>query len=195
MNTLEHFDVVREPSPTRSVNPRKFIVWLFIVAIVMLFAGLTSAYIVRQGDGNWLKFHLPSVFWLTSAIIILSSVTMQMAYRAAKKDNLDRIKIFLSMTLLLGVLFLAGQYYSWVQLVHEDVFLVGNPAGSFLYILTGLHGVHIVSGLIFLLIMLIASFRYKVHSRNLVSMEMCVTYWHFLGGLWIYLFIFLNIYH
>ncbi len=195
MSTLEHVEIIREPNPTRSVNPRKFIVWLFIVAIVMLFAGLTSAYIVRQGDGNWLKFKLPSVFWLTSGIIVLSSVTMQMAYRAAKKDNLERIKLFLSATFILGILFLAGQYYSWVQLVHEDVFLVGNPSGSFLYILTGLHGLHIVSGLIFLLIMLVASYRFKVHSKNLVSMEMCSTYWHFLGGLWIYLFIFLNIYH
>lgn len=195
MNIAENIEIIRDPATARSVNPRKFLVWMFIVSIVMLFAGLTSAYIVRQADGNWLHFDLPSVFWITSGIILVSSFTMQMAYRSAKKDNLGRIKIFLGLTMILGILFLAGQYYSWVQLVNEDVFLVGNPSGSFLYILTGLHGLHLVSGLVFLLIMLIGSFRYKVHSRNTVSLEMCTTYWHFLGGLWIYLFIFLNIYH
>ena len=195
MNAVEQIELIREPGSTRSVNPRKFIVWLFIVTIVMLFAGLTSAYIVRQADGNWLRFKLPSVFWITSGIILLSSLSLQLAYQAAKKDNLSGIKIFLSITMILGILFLAGQYYSWVQLVNQDVFLVGNPSGSFIYILTGLHGLHLVSGLIFLLIMLIASFKFQVHSKNMVSMEMCLTYWHFLGGLWIYLFIFLNIYH
>ncbi len=195
MNAVEQIEIVRDSNPTRAVNPKKFIVWLFIVAIVMLFAGLTSAYIVRQADGNWLHFKLPSVFWLTSAIILMSSASMHMAYRSAKNDNIRNIRSFLSITMVLGLMFLAGQYYSWVQLVHEDVFLVGNPSGSFLYILTGLHGLHLVSGLIFLLIMLVASFQYKVHSKNLVSLEMCATYWHFLGGLWIYLFIFLNIYH
>jgi cytochrome c oxidase subunit III len=195
MNAVENIEIIKEPQATRSVNPRKFLVWLFIVSIVMLFASLTSAYIVRQSDGNWLKFKLPDIFRVTSGIIILSSVSMHLAYKSAKKDDLGRIKIFLSLTMLLGLLFLAGQYYSWVQLVSQDVFFAGNPAGSFIYVFTGLHAIHLISGLIFLLIMLFGSFRYKVHSKNIVSMEMCTTYWHFLGGLWIYLFIFLNLYH
>jgi cytochrome c oxidase subunit III len=195
MNTVQNIEIIKEPQATRAVNPRKFIVWLFIVSIVMLFASLTSAYIVRQADGNWLKFKLPEVFRITSAIILLSSVTMQMAYRAAKKDELGRLKLFLSLTMALGLLFVAGQYYSWVQLVNQNVFFAGNPAGSFVYVFTGLHAIHLLSGLIFLLIMLYGSIRYKVHSKNIVSMEMCTTYWHFLGGLWIYLFIFLNLYN
>jgi cytochrome c oxidase subunit 3 len=194
MNAVQNIEIT-EPRATRSVNPRKFIVWLFIVSIVMLFASLTSAYIVRQSDGNWLKFRLPDIFRITTGIIILSSVTMQMAYRSAKRDELGRIKIFLSVTMALGLLFLAGQYYSWVQLVSQDVFFAGNPAGSFVYVFTGLHAIHLLSGLIFLMIMLGGSFSYKVHSKNLVSMEMCATYWHFLGGLWVYLFIFLNLYN
>jgi cytochrome c oxidase subunit III len=195
MSTVQSIEIIREQGTARAVHPRKFIVWLFIVAIVMLFAGLTSAYIVRQADGNWLRFQLPSAFRLTSVVIILSSLTMQLAFRAARKDNLRNLKIFISATMILGIVFLAGQYYSWVQLVRQDVFLVGNPSGSFIYVLTGLHGIHLISGLVFLLLVLIASFNYKVHSKNMVSIEMCATYWHFLGGLWIYLFIFLNIYH
>lgn len=195
MSAVQNIEIIRDQGTARAIHPKKFIVWLFMVSIVMIFAGLTSAYIVRQADGNWLRFDLPSIFWLTSGIILLSSYTMHMAYRSARKNNLKNLKLFITATMVLGLLFLAGQYYSWVQLVHQDVFLVGNPAGSFIYILTGLHGAHLISGLVFLLFVLIASFKYKVHSKNMVSIEMCATYWHFLGGLWIYLFIFLNIYH
>jgi cytochrome c oxidase subunit 3 len=195
MSVAEQIEIIREPQATRSVNPKKFIVWLFIVTIVMLFASLTSAYLVRQASGDWLRFDLPPVFRITTAIILLSSLTLQLAYRSAKNNNLSNIKTFLVLTMILGILFLTGQYYSWIQLVRQNVFFVGNPAGSFIYVLTGLHAAHIVSGLIFLFIMLVRSFNYKVHSRRLMAMEMCTTYWHFLGGLWIYLFIFLNMYH
>lgn len=195
MTTLEHIEIIREPNPTRAMDPGKFIVWLFMVAIVMIFAGLTSAYIVREGDGNWLRFNLPGIFKMTSVIILASSGTLYLAYRSAKKDNIKNLRIFLTVTAVLGILFLAGQYYSWVQLVNQDVFLVGNPAGSFIYILTGLHGLHLVSGLVFLLVVLAGAFKYRIHSRNLTTLEMCSTYWHFLGGLWIYLYLFLNLYH
>ena len=167
--------------------------WLFIVTIVMLFAGLTSAYIVKQSDGNWFYFELPSILYGTSTIILLSSVSMHLAYMAAKKNNLMQIKVFLGMTLFLAIMFLIGQFQSWKDLVAQDVFFVGNPAGSFLYVLTGLHGLHLVSGIIFILIVLYSSIKLKVHSKNLTRIELCTTYWHFLGALWIYLFLFLKL--
>ncbi|HLF35763.1 MAG TPA: cytochrome c oxidase subunit 3, partial [Cyclobacteriaceae bacterium] len=134
------------------------------------------------------------VFWFTSAVILLSSFTMHTALQSARKDSIRNIRLFLSVTLGLGTIFLAGQYYSWIQLVDQDIYFVGNPSGSFLYVLTGLHAVHLVSGVVFLSVVLIGSLKYKIHSRNLVPIEMCATYWHFLGGLWIYLFVFLNLY-
>jgi cytochrome c oxidase subunit 3 len=194
MNTVAPIEIIKDRGTTRSVNPKKFILWLIIVTIVMLFASLTSAYIVRQSDGNWLRFDLPQVFWFTSAIILLSSFTMHSALRSARKDSIRNIRLFLSVTLGLGIIFLAGQYYSWIQLIGQDIYFVGNPSGSFLYVLTGLHAVHLISGIVFLSVVLIGSLKYKIHSRNLIPIEMCATYWHFLGGLWIYLFIFLNLY-
>jgi cytochrome c oxidase subunit 3 len=191
---LENIQVIRDHKES-SVNPRKFIVWLFIVTIVMLFAALTSAYLVKQGEGNWLRFELPGIFWFTSGIILMSSVSMQLAYWASKKDQITKIRIFLSLTLLLGMAFLYGQYQSWEELVQQDVFFVGNPAGSFIYVLTGLHGFHLISGIIFLLFVLYSAFKFKIHSKNITWMEMSTTYWHFLGALWLYLFIFLKIYH
>ena len=178
-----------------SMHPKKFAMWLFIVSVVMIFAGLTSAFIVRQSEGNWLQYDLPNIFWFTSGIIILSSAFMYWAVRSAKKDQLDQLKMALGVTTGLGILFLIGQWYSWVALVDMDVYFVGNPAGSFLYVLTGLHAIHLISGVIFLIIVLISSFRYKIHSKSMTQLEICATYWHFLGGLWLYLFIFLLINH
>jgi cytochrome c oxidase subunit 3 len=191
----EKFEYVENAEQPIAMHPKKFALWLFIVTVVMIFASLTSAYIVRQSEGNWLEFDLPSIFWYTSGIIVLSSITLHWAYLSAKKDDLQALRTGMIVTSVLGFTFLVGQWYSWVALVDRDVFFVGNPAGSFLYVFTGLHALHLISGVIFLIIVLISSFRYQVHSKNLDTMEMCVTYWHFLGGLWLYLFMFLLLNH
>ncbi len=178
-----------------SMHPKKFALWLFIVTVVMIFAAFTSAHIVRQADGDWLIYDLPTMLWYTSAIILLSSVFMQWAYMAAKKDKLEQVKLALAITTVLGILFLVGQVKAWGQLVDNNIYFNGNPAGSFLYVFTFVHALHLVSGVIYLIYMLISSYKYKVHAKNMLNMEMCSTWWHFLGGLWIYLFIFLLLNH
>lgn len=188
------FKIVEEPRRTLAMNPKKFAMWLFIGSVVMLFASLTSAYIVRQAEGNWLYFELPGILTVSTVIILLSSVTMQWAYWSAKKDKLQLVKTMVSITTLLGVTFLVLQFLGWKDLVASQVYLVGNPSGSFLYVITGLHGLHIISAIVFLIIVLLATFRLRVHSKNLLQIEMCTTYWHFLGGLWLYLFVFLLLY-
>jgi cytochrome c oxidase subunit III len=189
------FKIVEEAKKPLSMHPKKFGLWLFMVTVVMIFASLTSAYIVRQAEGNWLIFDLPWQMWATSGIILLSSISMHWAYLSAKKDNLETVKKAISLTVVLAVLFLIGQAYVWGALVDQNVFFVGNPSGSFLYVLSGLHAIHLISGIIFLLIVLISTFKYRVHAKNLVQIQMCTTYWHFLGGLWIYLFVFLLLNH
>ncbi len=191
---IENIEIIKDRR-AMGMNPSKFIVWLFIVSITMLFAALTSAYIVKQSGGEWLNFNLPGMFWITSVIIIVSSITMQLALISARADQFKRLRGYLIVTAVLGLAFLIGQYQSWQQLVEMDVYFVGNPAGSFLYVLTGLHAVHIISGLIFLLIVIVSSFKLKIHSRSIIRIEMCTTYWHFLGGLWLYLFLFLKLNH
>ncbi|MBY0433086.1 MAG: cytochrome c oxidase subunit 3 [Cyclobacteriaceae bacterium] len=185
--------IVEEPRKPLAMHPKKFAMWLFMATVMMLFASLTSAYIVREAEGNWLYFELPSLFYYTSVVIVVSSITMQLAYFAAKKDQVERIKSMLVITALLGLLFLVGQFMAWGQLVRDSIYLVGNPSGSFLYVLTGLHGLHIISAVVFLLITLNSAFKLRTNSRNMAQIEMCTTYWHFLGALWIYLFIFLTI--
>ena len=192
----ENYHLVDKPvQQPLSMHPKKFALWLFIVTVVMIFAAFTSAHIVRQADGNWLIYETPPMLWVTSGIIVLSSVSMQWAYRAAKRDHLKQVKVAMSLTVVLGLAFLAGQLMAWDQLVDAGVYFVGNPAGSFMYVFTGVHGLHLVGGIVFLLFVLISSLKNKVHARRLLNMEMCTTYWHFLGGLWIYLFVFLLMNH
>jgi len=179
------------PRKTLSMNPKKFILWLFMVTIVMLFAAFTSAYIVRQSEGNWVVFELPMMFYYSTGILLVSSITIHLAYINAKRDNLSALKLATIITFILGLLFIYTQFNGWKSLVEQGVYLVGNPSGSFLYIITGLHGAHIIAGIIFLSILLFSTIKYKVHSKNMLLMEMSATFWHFLDILWVYLFIFL----
>ena len=187
-----------DSNSTGGVHPLKFSLWLIIISIVMMFGAFTSAYIVRREEGNWLEFDLPSMFLINTVLILLSSVTMQWAYFAAKKNNLSLVKIMVILTMGLGIAFLYGQLNAWGELVSNNVYFGGadsNPAGSFLYVLTGVHGFHLITGLIFLFMVLIASLKYKVHSKNMLRIQLCTTYWHFLGGLWLYLYFFLQVNH
>ena len=186
--------IVEEPKKPMSMNPHKFSLWLFMVTIGMIFAAFTSAYIVRQAEGDWLDFALPMEMWISSGIILISSITMHWALLSAKRDNLEQIKVAMLATTILGVGFLFSQWYSWKALTETSVFWVGNPAGSFVYVFSGVHGVHIISGLVFLLIVLGSTYKYKVHSKNLNQIQMCASFWHFLDALWIYLFLFLLFY-
>lgn len=192
---VKDISILEEPEETLSMNPKKFILWLFIVSIIMLFAAMTSAYLVRRAEGNWLEYTIPAVFSYSSVALVLSSLTMHWAYIAAKKDNFRSLRIAITITFALGMAFLYMQFQGWVQLVDQNVFFVGNPAGSFMYIFTGLHGFHLISGLIVLVFALVAAFRLKVHAKNLNQMEIATTYWHFLDVLWLYLFFFLVYFH
>jgi cytochrome c oxidase subunit III len=187
--------IVEEAKKPLGMHPKKFALWIFMVSVIMVFGGWTSAYIVRQAEGNWFVFDLPKLFWVNTAVILLSSFTMHWGYLSAKRDNLEMTKVAVSITFILGIAFLVGQFMAWVELVRIGAPLVNRDAsgvsGSFLYIISGFHGLHIISGVIVLLVLLVAVFKYKVHSRNLLQIEMCTTYWHFLGGLWLYLFVFL----
>lgn len=193
MNTTKNIYI--EEQEITTMNPQKFMVWLGIVSIIMLFAALTSGYIVRQGDvlKEWLVFDLPSFFYWSTGVILLSSVTMHWAYIAAKKNEIGQVKIGLIITLLLGVAFLGLQVKGWGQLVDAGVFFAGaksNPAGSFIYVISGLHLFHILGGLVFVIVTLIRALQSKVHSKSTNTISMCMTFWHFLDLLWVYLFFF-----
>jgi cytochrome c oxidase subunit 3 len=179
------------------MNPKKFALWLFMVSVFMLFGAWMSAYLVKRGEPTWSSFELPVQFWVSSAIIILSSATMIWAHRSMKGDDLAKAKLGIVLTMLLGAAFLVTQLMAFGKMMEMNYYFSGagsNSSGSSIYVIAGFHGLHIISGIIVLLIALIAVFKFKVHSRNMLRMELCSTYWHFLGVLWLFLFVFLLLY-
>ena len=180
-----------EPETEGGIHPKKFLLWLLIVASVMLFAAFTSAYIVRRGEGNWLLFELPKMFGYNTVIVLLSSFFMQLSVYFAKKDELSKLKISLYATLVTGIIFSVFQYLGWKELIANNVYLAGNPSESFVYVISAVHLVHILIGLVFIGVVIIKAYLYRVHKTNLLSIQLCTTYWHFVGALWIYLYFFL----
>lgn len=190
MSEAVDFKIVEEPKRPLAMHPKKFGLWLFMASVFILFMAFTSAYIVRRAEGNWQIFELPALFTYSTIVILLSSVTMQWTYFAVKRNQLASAKNMIVLTSVAGVIFLALQWMGWGSLIESSIHLVGNPSGSFLYIITGLHAAHIISAIVFLLVVLANALRNRF---NLNQIEMCTTYWHFLGVLWLYLFVFLTL--
>lgn len=172
----------------------KLLLWLGIAGMIMLFAALTSAYVVMEGRTSWMHFSLPATFSISTAVIILSSITMNMALGATKKGNAKKASSALLMTLSLGILFGSLQFFGWHELYANNVVFAGtnsNPAGSFIYLFTGLHIFHLFGGLIALGITIYKNSKQVYNAGNMLGLELCASYWHFLDGLWVYLFLFL----
>ena len=171
----------------------KPLLWVGLVSIVMFFTGLTSAVIVVKPDGNWASFDVPSLFLYSTIIIVASSILFHFGLLSIKKDNLVVAKFSFLGTFILAVAFSVSQYYAWGQLYAEGVVFSGNNlAGSFFYVITGLHLAHVLGGIISLIVVTIKAFRGIYSSSNYLGVEVSITYWHFLGALWIYLYFFLR---
>lgn len=175
----------------------KPLLYIGIISIVMLFAGLTSAYIVRADNGNWLVFNLPDITIISTAIIITSSLTMLMAQRAIKKDNIRLTTIGLALTFILGIAFVKTQIQAWEILTSQGIYFIGkysNASGSFLYFIALLHILHLIGGFIALGTSLTKCLLKKYSSSDYLGIELTAIYWHFLDLLWVYLFLFLYFY-
>jgi len=179
---------------TGKIHPHKFTLWVAIGSLCMMFAGLTSAYIVRRNQSNWLDFEFPITFWYSTFVIILSSITMHLAVKNFKARERNSYKNLISITTVLGILFVILQYFAFQSLNHSGIKLMGpgsNPSASFLVVIIGLHMLHVAGGIIALLVVFLKSFSTKIKNYNSVPLEITATYWHFVDILWIYLFLFL----
>lgn len=174
---------------------QKFLLWLGIASMAMIFAALTSAFIVREGQKKWFDFELPQVFWYSTAILLLSSITVNMAQSSAKKGSFSHSTIYLFVTLGLGVVFSVLQILGWGILAENGIRFVdpNNLSGSFFIVITGTHLVHLFAGLITLLFTGIKSGMNRYASHNYLGIKLAAIFWHFLDFLWLYLFIFLVI--
>lgn len=163
-------------------------IWLGIAAITMSFAALTSAIIVRQGsDPDWQHIHLPDIVYFNTLVLLLSSLTLELARRKPGQEPARGLPWLLA-TLSLGLLFVLGQVFAWRQLAARGVFLATNPSSSFFYVLTGVHGLHLLGGIV-ALAYVVARLAGKRRVLSGSMFEAASIYWHFMGGLWVYLLI------
>lgn len=180
-----------------SMHPNKFALWLFMITVVMMFGAFTSAYLVRREAGDWMQFRIPGIFLLNTCVLVVSSLTMHMAYLWAKKDEVVKMKYAILVTVALGLLFMGLQMIgAWASLMDIHVYLGGkesNPSGSFVYVFFIVHVIHLIVGVGFLLYLFREAVKFRVHSKSMLTMEMSATFWHFLDLLWVYLYVFLLI--
>jgi cytochrome c oxidase subunit 3 len=175
----------------------KPLLYTAMVSIVMLFAGLTSAYIVRADSGNWLLFELPPVSILSTAVIVCSSLTMLAAQRLIKQNKVRQTAWFVLATLVLGIVFYFTQIEGWRQLTAQGIYFVGrysNAAGSFLYLIALVHLLHMSGGIIALAVTFVKAKRSRYSAEDHLGIDLTAIYWHFLDLLWLYLFFFLYFY-
>jgi cytochrome c oxidase subunit 3 len=162
--------------------------WVLLTAILMLFAGLSSAYIVLRGQPTWQNIELPSLLWPNTAVLLLSSVAIELSRRAMKRNDRQSMKRWLGVGGVLGVLFLAGQLAAWKQLVNTGVYLPSTLQSSFFYILSGLHGIHLLGGVIGLSVVLVKALKNRLTIFDHEPLKLIALYWHVMDGLWLYLF-------
>jgi cytochrome c oxidase subunit 3 len=170
----------------------RMLMWLGIASMVIFFGGLTSAYIVRMNGGNWKEIHLPAEFYVSTALIMFSSVTMNAAMSAVRKGKSPAM--FTSITLLLGFGFAIFQFLGWRTLNHSGIYFTGKQSiasGQYLYVLTWAHLMHLFGGLISMIYVSIKSGRGGYSDSNYNGLHIAAIFWHFLDILWIYLFLFL----
>jgi cytochrome c oxidase subunit 3 len=186
-----------EKSHINRVHPQLFALWVGIVAIIMMFVALTSAYIVRKSAGNWLEFNLPTSFYISTAFILGSSVVFQLSLNAYKAWNAKLFNAFLFLGILLGIGFIVFQYFGWSYLYNIGISHRENVSSSFLFLITWLHAAHVLGGIV-ALIMLAVSINIKpflVTPKRLLRIKMVFVYWHFVDILWLYLLLFLITQH
>ena len=196
---------VMQAGEKKRIHPQKFMMWVAMASMSMAFAGLTSGYMVREAQGNWRYYNLPPVFAYSTVVIVISSITIFLGVRAFKKREMPKYRMLISATLLLGLAFGLLQFVGFYQLYHQlqqvkingqvlneaaTVRVNGNPSESFLFIIAGLHLLHLLSGIIVLLFVFFRAFRTNVKVYNATGLEITATYWHFVDVLWIYLFVF-----
>ena len=173
---------------------RKMMLLFSLLSIIMTFAGLTSAYIVSKARPDWLKdFELPDYFIISTLIILASSITMWLAKKNVKKKLVSKTSFWIAITFLLSIFFFLSQFLGFQELINKGYYFTGAQSTvttSFLYVLALLHLVHVFAGVIVLIVVFVNN-KNKKYNDETLGFELAETFWHFLGFLWLYLFVFL----
>ncbi|MGJ8732935.1 MAG: cytochrome c oxidase subunit 3 [Cellulophaga sp.] len=191
-------DLTQKSEKEKSDNAKKMMLWFGIVSLVMAFAGWTSAYIVSSSREDWLKdFDLPSAFFWSTLIIVVSSITYFLAVQATKKDKKSQAITYLLVTLALGIIFIVLQFVGFSQLIGNGFYFTGPTSSitmSYIFLIAVVHVAHVVAGLVSLIVVIVNQLKNKYSSTEVNGLEIGATFWHFLDLLWVYLILFFYLY-
>ncbi len=183
-----------EEEQERKGRTYKLLLWFGMISIAMIFAGLTSAYVVSKSRPDWLKdFQLPTAFLISTIAMLVSSFTFYAALQSIKKGNRSQTTILLLSTLGLGIAFILLQFKGFGQVIDNGYFFTGsesNVTTSFLYIAVLVHIAHLLGGIISLLVVIYNHYKQKYNSAQTLGIELSAMYWHFMDFIWVYLFLF-----
>ncbi len=172
------------------MHPHTFTLWVAIGSITMMFAGFTSAYIVKSNQAGWQPVQVPKIFFLSTVIIIASSITVYLAQKAIAAREMAKYRMLITATAVLGLVFLVTQFLGFSELWVQKITFKESLAGSFFYIITGVHALHVVGGVIALMVLFLRAFSSKTKFYSTAPVDTVAVYWHFVDLLWIYLFVF-----
>ena len=179
----------------KTKRAKKMMLWFGLISLGMSFAGLTSAYIVSKERPDWLTdFEIPQAFYISLAVILLSSITIHFAKRTIIDDKKGLGMFLLIASLILGVFFIVLQFTGFSQIIANGYYFTGSESTittSFLYLVVLLHLAHVIAGLISIMVVIYNHYKQKYHRGNSLGLELAVTFWHFVDILWIYLFLFI----
>jgi len=173
------------------ISKQRLGMWILLTGITMLFAGLSSAYIVIRGTPWWEGVPLPGVLWLNTFVLLASSVTVEKTRNALHQDRQYAGRIWIGISGILGLAFLIGQLVAWKDLVAMGVYLPSTLHSSFFYVLTGLHGLHLLGGIAVLGYVWVQIVRNRYTAENYEGVSLMAMYWHFMDALWVYVFLLL----
>lgn len=182
----------------KKIHPYKFNLWLGLAGIIMMFAGLTSAYIVKRSQPGWESFNLPRIFMYSTFVMLASSITIQAALKLFREREMWKYRLFFGITAILGIAFVMMQIIGFYQFQSNGMKMIGigsNPAYSFILAIAGVHILHVLGGLITMLIIVGKMYNKKTKNYDSVPVELITTYWHFVDLLWVYLFVFFSLLH
>lgn len=182
-------DSVNQGTTRKKINPQKFAMWTAIGSIIMMFAGFTSGLIVRKAQGDWLAFALPNILYVSTIVILTSSLTMHLAIKAFKERKMRLHEKYVLITVGLGLIFAILQYFGFKEMFGTLPWN-NNVALQYIVVIIGVHAVHVLGGVIALFVMFIQTFNRREKNYSVNKLEIVATYWHFVDILWIYLFLF-----
>jgi len=193
---MEVADINKPFTHRNKIHPKLFALWISFASIIMMFGALTSAYIVKSAAGNWLEYQLPTQFFYSTGVILICSLTLHLSFSAFVKQKEWMYKSMLLLSFVLGISFVVIQYYGWQSLYASGVDLKASISGSFMYLITGLHALHILAGVTAMVVAIVHAFSlpFVVTEKRKLRFRLVCHYWHFVDFLWIYLFGFLMFY-